>query len=260
MKNFRLLLAISFAFLALSACKEGKKNPVFEDPVIDPGVSPHLIVADFYFQGVVNGDTITFQDTLDTTGFYTNPNILALLADTLVFPLNVAREACNCIELDSFGVEVGVHYTPTSAMMPWAAIANPIPATRKNIGGIAFNRTFSDTIVDVVDYIDITKTGVIAWGRQPMDSLLQLGADGVRVFYIDEKGEEWASDFGFTAQPFGLFTAEQYVPNDDDPHSYRIIQAQFSARLYNGKGSYKDLIAGKFRGRIAAFDFLRDQN
>lgn len=208
-----IALVLAFTGLTFTACKD-------KDPV-----NPNEITEDYYFQAVLDGDTVTYQEGIDD--YY---NIVGDFAG-----LDAANGWC---------------YTPFTCIAKNAAATNPTPANLAKSGAVGIVGITSSQVNSQSAYESLVSTGTLQIGRVARDSGA-TAVSGAFISLMDENGVEWNTDNG----PLGtgsLVITEYAAVADNDrlPATHRIVSATFTCTVYNAAGLSKSLTGGKVRGRM----------
>lgn len=117
-------------------------------------------------------------------------------------------------------------------------------ALTSNSGGIGIVKS---NVTDPSDYptrYSLFTLGAKSYGRYNATPVVP-GA--IVSYWLD--GNEWTSDY--TGDQTGsTFSITEFIDNNLDAQSYKIVSATFSCKLYDSNGNVKTLTNGKFRGRI----------
>ncbi len=73
--------------------------------------------------------------------------------------------------------------------------------------------------------------------------------NGVKIFYTDETGTNWATNFGSgnqTGSTFNIVSAKYVKPELDSP--YILFKATFKVKLYTGQGGVQEITNGVMNG------------
>jgi hypothetical protein len=199
-----LLFGLAAAF-TFTACKKD-----------DGPTNPNEIVKDFYFQAVLDGDTVTYQDGLDDYG---------------------------SIVGDFYGLQAanGWEYAPFTCIASNDAVANANPTTLAKSGAVAIISRPPAQLASLQAY-----DSMVAIRSYSIDS----ASVGGFVSFFDANGTEWTSN---GPQTNGNVTVTEYTSKTDNsfsPPTHRIMAATFQCTLYNALGDAKSLTSGKIRGRL----------
>jgi hypothetical protein len=216
MRKIHSLIAICFLSTVLVlSCKDD-----------DVPVDPNIITQEYYFQAVLDGDTVTYQEELAD---YTN-----IVGDFY------GQEAAN-----------GYAYSPFTCIAKSAAATNPIPSVLAKSGAVGIVKVSSTQANTLALYAGLITTGTLPVGYLPRDSS-QTGVDGVFISIFDADGVEWNTNNGPLGS--GNLVVTEYnteVDNTRIPATQRVIAATFSnMNVYNATGQSKLVTGGKVRGRI----------
>lgn len=212
----RLLVLALLTGLAFWGCKKDNVNP-------------HVITEDYYYQFVLDGDTTTYQETVNDYG-----NIVG----------------------DFFGGEVvnGWEYAPFTCLASAEAVANPNPQTLTASGAVAIVSMPGGEITTSAGYQSLVQTGSLPYGllsRDPSDS----ARAGAFVSVYDADGVEWNTNNG-PQDGSESFVVTDYISQADEsrfPATERIFAASFACKVYNADGDSKRLTGGRVRGRLIIF-------
>jgi hypothetical protein len=218
MRSFQILsllaLVSSISFLG---CKDKE--------VLDP----HVLTQDYYYQFILDGDTTTYQETVNDYG-----NLVG----------------------DFFGGEVanGWEYAPYTCLASPEAVANPTPSTLQNSGAVAIISMPGGQITTSAGYQSLVTTGSLPYGllsREPADS----ARAGAFVSVIDDAGVEWNTNNGVQDGSESFIVSEYIVQADRTrtPKTERVIAINFACKVYNANGDSKVLTGGQVRGRYIIF-------
>lgn len=217
MKSMRptsaLLLLCFLSSLMVLSCKDKEV------------INPNVITEDYYFQAVLDGDTVTYQEGVNE---YTN------------------------IVGDFYGAQAsnGLYYCPFTCIANNAAATNPIPSLLAKSGAVGIVAASGSQANTLASYSSLVATGNYQVGRLPRDSS-QTGVAGFFLSIFDKDGVEWNTNNG----PLGTGTLTiseytTYVDNTRIPASQKIVTAAFNCTVYNSAGQSKNVTGGKVRGRI----------
>jgi hypothetical protein len=191
----------------------------------DEPVNPNVITKDYYFQAVLDGDTVTYQESVDE---YTN------------------------IVGDFYGAQSanGLFYCPFTCIAKNTAATNPVPSELAKSGALGIIAPSASVANTVATYAALVQTGTYQVGRLPRDTS-QTGISGFFVSVFDKDGVEWNTNNG----PLGTGTCavteySTYVDNTRIPATQRLFAATFNCTVYNAGGQSKALTGGKVRGRM----------
>jgi hypothetical protein len=188
-------------------------------------LNPNIITEDYYFQAVLDGDTVTYQEGINE---YTN-----IIGDFY------GNQAAN-----------GLYYCPFTCVANNAAATNPVPAQLAKSGAVGIVAASPAVANTLAAYSALISTGNYGVGRLPRDTS-QTGVAGFFVSVFDKDGVEWNTNNGPLGT--GSLTVSEYntfVDNTRIPATQKIITAAFSCTVYNATGQSKALTGGKTRGRI----------
>ena len=211
---FFLLLAATA--MLYSSCKK--------DPV-----NPNVITKTYYFQAVLDGDTVTYQDGSDN---YVN------------------------IVGDFFGGQVlnGWEYAPFTCIADAAAASNANPTTLASSGAVSVIAMTSSQITTLQAYQTLFSTGVFDYGR-----LSRVATDsataGAFVSIFDDASVEWNTNNGQQDSTASFVLTEYYasVDNNRFPATQQVFTAEFNCKVFNAAGASKNLTGGKVKGRMIVF-------
>ncbi len=215
MPKINSLIALCFlATLLVMSCKD------------DEPINPNVITKEYYFQAVLDGDTVTYQEGVDE---YTN----------IVGDFYYGLQASN-----------GTTYAPFTCIANNAAATNPIPSVLAKSGALSVIALPTGSAGTLATYSALVKTGSLQVGRLPRDTS-QTAVAGFFVSIFDKDGVEWNTNNG----PLGTGTAvvneyTTYVDNTRIPATQRIFAATFGCTVYNAAGQSKVVTGGKVRGRL----------
>lgn len=210
--NNKLLLAFVVMLMALnfSSCK--KKDP-------NNGGSSNSgapsITSNYYFQANINGSWVTFQHN-NTTLFAGYGSNYSATGDTI------------------------------KGYSEFSGISDLAESNGGGIGGIGVNKLYE---LDSIDQFNLFKLGTRTYGRYNSDSIPQKFTAGVYVSYL-VNDVLWSSDLGSGDQTGSSFTITEFIDNNTDYTSEKIVAATFSCKLYDGNGNSKTVTNGKYRGRV----------
>jgi hypothetical protein len=217
LKSMRPITALLLLALMSSLCVLSCKD--------DEPINNNIITKDYYFQAVLDGDTVTYQEGVDE---YTN-----IIGDFYGAP------AAN-----------GRFYCPFTCIAANEAATNPIPSLLAKSGAVGIIASSPSAANTLATYAALIGTGTYGVGRLPRDSS-QTGIAGFYISVFDKDGVEWNTNNG----PVGTGTLNvseynTYVDNSRIPATQKIITAAFNCTVYNATGQSKTLTGGKVRGRI----------
>ncbi|MEY3443342.1 MAG: hypothetical protein RLZZ519_1623 [Bacteroidota bacterium] len=191
----------------------------------DTDLNPNLITEDYYFQAVLDGDTITYQESKND--YY---NIVG----------------------DFYGAEAdnGWCYVPFTCLAKNAASTNPNPTTLAKSGAVGIIGISPGQILTQSAYETLVTTGTLQIGRVARD-ISQTAVAGAFVSIMDADGVEWNTDNG----PLGngsvvINEYADFVDNERIPATHKVIAASFTCTVYNAAGESKAVTGGKIRGRL----------
>ena len=201
--------------LVFSSCKEE-----------DDDLNPNLIIQDFYFQAVLDGDTVTYQDGLKDYG-----NIVG----------------------DFYGSQANGEwvYAPFTCIASNDAVTNPLPALLAESGAVSIIIPSPDQKSTVQEYQSLVTTGTFPIGYLPR-SAADSAITGAFISIFDADAVEWNTNNGPTA-PAGSVVVNEYstfVDNDRIPATQKIFSASFECTVYNSAGQSKQVTGGLIRGRM----------
>lgn len=190
----------------------------------DEPVNPNEITKDYYFQAVLDGDTVTYQEAVDD--YY---NIVG----------------------DFYGAQAanGWSYVPFTCIAKNAAATNPIPTNLAKSGALGIV-TIANSQTTQSAYENLVATGTFPIGRVARDTS-QTAVAGAFISVFDANGVEWNTDNGPLGT--GSVVVSEYtssVDNNRIPASHRVFSATFNCTVYNSTGDSKVLTGGKVRGRM----------
>jgi hypothetical protein len=191
----------------------------------DEPVNPNLITEDYYFQAVLDGDTITYQESQND--YY---NIVG----------------------DFYGAQAdnGWCYVPFTCLAKNAASTNPTPENLAQSGAVGVIGISPGQILTQSDYEALVTTGSLQIGRVARD-VSQTAVAGAFVSIMDADGVEWNTDNGPLGD--GAVVINEYadfLDNERIPSTHKVIAASFTCTVYNAAGASKELTGGKIRGRL----------
>ena len=191
----------------------------------DAPINTHIITEDYYFQAILDGDTVTYQEGINQ---YTN------------------------IVGDFYGAQAanGLTYAPFTCIANNVAATNPNPTTLAKSGALAIIAPSATTASTLTQYAGLVTTGTLPVGRLPRDSS-QTAVAGFFVSIFDASGVEWNTNNGPLGA--GSVTVTEYntlVDNTRIPATQRIFAATFTCTVYNAAGASKLVTGGKVRGRL----------
>lgn len=208
----KLLVVIIIFTVFLSSCQKsnGISNATTDQSVIDSDVK-------FYFRGAINGVSKDW-----TVVDYKN-------GDNLEFRYNAASAR------DSLGndcVNTFCKYMIEDADI----FQNNGSGSTKNYIAVGFN--ISSKSGDRSEIISQFSPGEKTFGKRRV-TINDSVHDGVYVYYIDENGKEWCSDFGSGIQSESIFKIEELLPQPFTEINCRNIwKASFSCILYDHEGYF----------------------
>lgn len=118
----------------------------------------------------------------------------------------------------------------------------------KKCGGVAILKTFADCNIECSLIKGMFHLGTYTYGKRSM-STNQNGVDGAAVYYVDNNGTLWSSDYGAATQTNSNFSITEHIDNTNDDYSVSITKATFNCTLYDGNGNSKTLTNGEIRSR-----------
>lgn len=206
-------LALAVTGLTFTSCKDN-------DPV-----NPNVITEDYYFQAVIDGDTVTYQEGIED---YVN-----IIGD--MSGLDAANGWC---------------YTPFTCIAKNAAATNGTPANLANSGTVGVVGVTSSQVASLSAYEALVSTGTLQIGRIARDTG-QTAVSGAFISIWDDSGVEWNTDNGPLGT--GSLVITEYTAEADNsrlPASHRIVGATFNCTVYNSTGQSKEITGGRIRGRL----------
>jgi|GEM_PF-6177722 hypothetical protein len=194
-------------------------------------LNPHDLTKPYYFQAVLDGDTVTYQEDVEGYG-----NIVG----------------------DFYGGELpnGWEYAPFTCLAGPAAVASgsPSPSDLAQSGAVSVVAITPAQITSLPAYRALVQGGQLGFGylsRNPTEN----GTAGAFVSVYDGNGIEWNTNFGPQDSTANFSITEYYgsIDNDRFPPTQQVFAAEFNCKVYNAAGASKVLTAGKVRGRLIIF-------
>jgi hypothetical protein len=137
-----------------------------------------------------------------------------------------------------------------------SSISTP-PNTSEIVFGYGFQKVVGSNYVNLFDvelgtYEFVTSDSASFVNFFPKQSVAysNAAANGVRIVYYDENGDQWASDYGSAAQTGSTFVIQDTKFRYSGSDKYMKVKASFSCNVYDGSGSFKTITDG-----VAVFDF-----
>lgn len=137
-----------------------------------------------------------------------------------------------------------------------SSISTP-PNTSEIVFGYGFQKVVGSNYVNLFDvelgtYEFVTSDSASFVNFFPEQSIAysNAAANGVRIVYYDENGDQWASDYGSAAQTGSTFVIQDTKFRYSGGDKYMKVKASFSCNVYDGSGSFKTITDG-----VAVFDF-----
>lgn len=131
------------------------------------------------------------------------------------------------------------------------------PDTSETVFGYGFQKAVGSNYINLFDvekgtYEFVTSDSALFVGFFPEQSVpySNAAANGVRIIYYDENGDQWASDYGSAAQTGSTFVIQDTKFRISGGDKYMKVKASFSCNVYDGSGSFKTITDG-----VAVFDF-----
>ncbi len=217
MKKLNTLKPIIVTTLLLAAgltsCKKSTPTPVPTANTNNPVVVP---TSNLYFEATINGTAVSFQDGVSMYG--------AGGGDESGTEPAGWQEVQNCLVMKAL--------------------------TTTNFGGFYIMKTFANQPAPAeIDSMFSVK--VYPYGKQSSSTSVN-GIDGARVYYVDNSGVEWATDFGSGIQTGSAFSITENIANTNT-YSRRISKAVFNCKLYNAAGQSMTLTNGICRLRTVYY-------
>lgn len=207
-----VVITAIIAVIGISSCKKKDSTPAATTSTTT--LPP--VTSSFYFQAVINGTAISYQDGVE--GF-----------------------------ADGGGDEGGTQ------LSGWQEVQNSVltaPFATKNTAGFFIMKAFTYQPANTqIDSMFAVKS--YPYGKESMSTSAD-GTDGAKVYYIDANGVEWATDLGSANQTGSTFSITENVVNTDG-YSHHISKATFSCKLYNASGGSMTLTNGICKARTAYY-------
>ncbi|HHG83672.1 MAG TPA: hypothetical protein ENJ82_02890 [Bacteroidetes bacterium] len=191
----------------------------------DEPENPNQIVSDYYFQAVIDGDTVTYQEGVSDYGQIVG---------------------------DFWGGRIpgGYQYAPFTCLASAEGVANPGPNTLAESGAVAILVNTTSEANTYAAYSALPTTGVKDIGllaRTTFDS----AAIGGYVSWYDAGGVEWTTNGGVQNNPsFVVTDLSDFEDNGWTPASHKLVSINFSCTIYDPNGNSKELTGGRVRGRF----------
>lgn len=202
-----------YAFLALLLMVISISSCKKKDPVTttnNNNTGAPAITTAFYFQAKIDGTWVTYQ------------------CDNLTWGSGMGTSSSG-----SGGVW---------EILEYAFIENALSLNSGGVGIIKGNITNPS---DYPTRNSLFTPGAKSYGRYSNATPIVAGA--VVSYWINS--EEWTTDYA-GAQTGSTFSITEFIDNNVDAGSTKIVAATFSCKLYDSGGNVKTLTNGKFRGRI----------
>lgn len=197
--------------ISFSSCKKKDSNTTNNS---NSSGAP-TITSNYYFQANIDGSWVTYQ--------HNNTTLFAGLGSTTYSVGDTIKG-----------------YMELSGITDFAEINGG------GITAIGVNKMFE---LDSLDLFNLFASGSRSYGIFHSDSTPVKFTSGVTVTIL-ENGKYWSTDLGTGNQTGSSFTITEFIDNNIDFVSEKIVSASFNCKLYDGLGNSKTVTNGKYRGRV----------
>lgn len=137
-----------------------------------------------------------------------------------------------------------------------SSISTP-PNTSEVVFGYGFQKAVGSNYINLFEveigtyeFVTSDSASFVNFFPEQAVAYSNAAANGVRIVYYDENGDQWASDYGSADQTGSTFVIQDTKYRIFGGDKYMKVKAGFSCKVYDGSGSFKTITDG-----VAVFDF-----